>query len=300
MMFTVAFRAASGPTAWDCHFVAERWDAELSWGYEQSDFWVGQVQGGKPRVLRSSQARLSGLWRSLAGHVYVAESHHWESVVHSTSSGEIWRSDVLDIALAGITGVDDRFVIAWGDGKNGQPAMRRFDGLVWSEMPAPGPVRALRAFDRDLFAVGENGLVARWEGSGWVTWKGRRGQSLRALARPSAGELYAGGVDGIGRSTPGAWEQVAEPDFDVEALAWFEGALWIGAREAGLFRASESALTRVRSADVELEPIGLEGAERLLIVSESSLADTEDGASFRKLSTASVLPLVADAAPLWR
>lgn len=298
MTFTVGFVAASGPSVLDCHFVVERWDAACGWGHEQSDFWLGEIAAGQARVLRSVDAPWRGLWRSPTGRIFVGASKHWDSVVHRARADEPWRSDVLDMALAGIFGVDDRCVIAWGDGKNGKRAMRRFDGEVWRDMAAPDGMQGARAFGRDLFAVGEDGLVARWDDGSWVRYKGRYGQSLKALARGATGELYVGGMDGLARSTPAAWEQLAEPDFDVEALAWFEGALWVGARKAGLLVEREGALSRI--GPPELEPIGLEAGARLLVVSESSLADTEDGVSFRSLSSATVLPLLADAAPLWR
>ena len=79
-----------------------------------------------------------------------------------------WREDPVPGTLAGVWGLHDECVFTWGL-RGGANVLYRFDGRTWNELPAPGEILAMHGVAPDLvYAVGRDGLVARWDGRHWT------------------------------------------------------------------------------------------------------------------------------------
>ncbi len=183
---------ASGTSLGACHFLALRFDERYGFKPDSGESWILQGAGGTTHLLRGGLGWYTGLWRSAAGKVYVASS---AGEVHVNPEPEPraapWRVDRLSGTLAGIWGLSDELVFAWGL-RAQDTVMYRFDGKTWHTMESPGEVVGMGGLSPELVhAVGVGGLISRWDGKRWTKLPSPARGTLSDVFVASEEEMYA-------------------------------------------------------------------------------------------------------------
>ncbi|MDY7231160.1 hypothetical protein [Hyalangium rubrum] len=295
------FRQASGPSAWDCHFLADRWEGP-GWVEDHAESWVGQVVNGQVFTLLGQVGWLTGLWRSPSGSVYVAEGSHLRGGMHINRAEDPlhpdWKFHALPFLAMGVWGLDDQFVLAWGP-KVGQreSALFCWDGKRWQEWDSPGEIIAMHGLARDfIYAVGRNGLIAWWNGGKWNTVPSFTQAVLTGIHAVSEDEVYACGDNGVMEGSVYGWSEVVESPGMVTDVAKYAGTVWLAGEEDGLLRLQGPTL---EEADASLRASAFDVRERLLVTSPECLADSQDGKKFRRLPLEGFISRLSDRPPLW-
>lgn len=267
------YLSASGSSLFDAAFLGTTGPA----------WWVGVVRrspGPMPLdigIRLASKTELNGIWKSPTGQLWVSGP---DGVRHNPdpwgANGAEWTSQALDCELTGITGVDDRCVLARGIRvSDGQHVLRLYNGARWNPVAAPGFELAdveISAPDR-IWACG--GGLARWDGEGWNVLEL---PGFVAITAPDDGHVVAVREDGtFGRVTPTGFEPIGQVDGACCVAIW-RGRIWIGAGDNGLWRAGGGELTCVRddryAVDLEAHEDGL------LIACDDLVSSTADGERF--------------------
>lgn len=109
--------------------------------------------------------------------------------------------------------------------------MYLYDGRRWREIDAPGHVGAVRGIRDDLiYAVGLQGLIARWNGSAFRVVHNPSDGNLCDVFVASDDEMYACGQDGhLMQGTVHGWEQLLLYDGSLHCVAKWGETVWVGA-----------------------------------------------------------------------
>jgi hypothetical protein len=199
--------------------------------------WVLQRTQTGIRPLILQHAWLTDLWRSPSGSVFVAsEGTAHRLVPQPDPLGWKWNEDELPASLAGIWGLDDRFVFTWGE-LGDRNAMYLWNGSAWREVPSPGYVNGVHGISPDLiYAVGRAGLLARWNGTRWDRLPSYTSGTLSRVFVASADQMYAVGA---GRSllegSIHGWSELLVADGQLHDVAVHRGKVWVAAGPDGLF-----------------------------------------------------------------
>lgn len=269
------FLTASGPSLFDAAFLGQSGNA----------WWVGVVRKaphGAPMPLDigvrlASKKRLTGLWRSPAGQLWVCgEDGVRRQPDPWGPDGAEWTQVDLDASFTGITGVSDTCVLARGiRPSDGHHVLRLFNGARWNPVGSPGFVlRDMELSAPDRIWVAGDGL-ARWDGEGWRVLES---PGFVAITAPSDDRVVAVHEDGrFGRVTPHGFEAIGQVA-GACCVAIYRDRIWIGAGANGLWRAGGGELVQVRAdrfcVDLEAHDEGL------LIACTDLISSTADGERF--------------------
>lgn len=101
------------------------------------------------------------------------------------------------------------------------------DGWRWHavKLPFANTIHGLWGEREDLWAVGNGGLIAHYDGNGWTKLSSPTKEDLQSVWGPTKSELWAVGARGtILRLTGGVWEQQASPVQSALYDIWGSGA----------------------------------------------------------------------------
>ncbi|AGC48159.1 hypothetical protein MYSTI_06886 [Myxococcus stipitatus DSM 14675] len=301
MKFAHVFRKASGDSAWDCHFLADRWDGK-PWMEDHAESWVGQVVDGRVFTLLGQVGWLTSLWRSPSGAVYVSEGSARRGGVHINRAEDplrpAWEFHALPCVVAGIWGLDDRFVLAWGPhSRKREEAFFRWDGQQWLELPSPGDVVAVHGLAQDLvYAVGGEGLISRWDGTQWHQAPSFTEAVMTAVHVVSEDEMYACSDAGVMEGSLYGWSEVAESPGMLMSIVKHQKQVWVAGGTYGLFNLHGNQLDE---AEPRMKTMSLDARQRLVLATDTALADTEDGKQFRSIPIAEFIARTQDVPKLW-
>lgn len=285
------YLSASGRSQEDCVFIGQRYDADRGFKPREAESWLmlhTRVEAGVQTSAHiPSSTWYTAVWRAPSGQVFLADAVNravYRCPALTGPEGGVWSDERLPAAIHGLWGIDDNDVYAWGGNREGFP-MFHWDGDAWRDMAAPGfEVFALHGTAPNcLWAVGDAGQVAFWDGGRWYPYPTPTREVLNAVFVRDRDHVYATGAQGslLEGATHG-WTKICDgpvPGMPLFAVAWWGDALWVGARQWGLLR-------RVgRSAELEaVKPnvwvTHLEAREALLITEPQRVVSTEDGKTF--------------------
>jgi hypothetical protein len=128
------------------------------------------------------------------------------SSVTCTTDGFCWERAPFGGTFHGVAGIGPSFVMAVGEGG----VIARYDGTSWTYLRT-SPGRTLRGvwFESTTrgWAVGEGGTILEWNGATWSPITSPTTKDLLALHGNGA-VVYAGGIDVVLKRTNGAFEVV--------------------------------------------------------------------------------------------
>ncbi len=296
-------RHTSGAAATSCHFVMFRYDAQRGLHKDSCDSWVVQREGTTLHCLLGGTSWWTGLWRSPTGKVFMTEASGRLLMNPDPEPRKApWQELPLSgVVLSGVWGLDDQHVYIWGqphDHAAGDTVMFFHDGDKLTPMPAPvGKVWSIHGVRPDLvYAVGDGGLIARWDGRAWHTVPAPTQAVLSAVCVVSEDEMYAVGAGKrlLSGSLAG-WRDVLEAPSQMFGVAKFQGNVWVGASASGLMKLDGSRL--VQSQKMQAERV--EARQEILVSSPGGIAGSSDGHKFGGVSISTLLALVADEPPRW-
>jgi hypothetical protein len=289
---------ASGPSVEGCHFLALRFDERWGFKPDTGETFVLQRVGTTAHLLYGGLGWYTGLWRSPRGSVYVAASN---GEVHvkldpEPTAGE-WRVDRVAGTLAGIWGLDDKSIFTWGL-RGSSTVVYRFDGTSWKEVPSPGEIVGMHGISPDLvYAVGRDGLVARWGGKSWTKVASPARGVLSAVFVAAEDEMYAVGPNTqLLQGSLYGWSEVLEGPGPMFGVAKWRGEVWVGAAEHGLMKLAGAKLVPVKP-NIKAEK--LDAREDLLVSSPQAIVGTSDAASFRGIPVSGVAEVLEPVKPGW-
>jgi hypothetical protein len=304
MEMGTTYYAASGSNNHACAFLAQRFNA--AWGYRPNDSecWVvGLCPGDESdessvTLLRGTTGWLTGLWRSDEGYVFVCDadgyvlwlpSHHCSDFPDSA-----WNELKLKGSLTGIWGLSSRMVFAWG-GTRTAPVLYQWDGTAWNDVKPPSfEIVAMHGLSADLiWASGPNGQVARRVGDTWDEQRTPVGDSLTSVFVAAPNEYYAASNFGsILEGSDFGWAKIGEIpgalQGDVQAVAKWNGDLWVAASRLGLWRRIDKG-NQYDCVKDNLVPVSLDVRGELLAGCEDGIGSSLDGKSFAFSAESSVL-----------
>ena len=187
----------------------------------------------------------------------------------------------------------DDEAFAWGVN-----SMLRWDGASWLPCPSPGDVYAMHGARRDLtFAVGRQGLVARWDGSSWRTMEPAPGGDLIAVHVVDDGEMYAIAKPGvILEGTSLGWRVKVDTGKKLRGIAKFAGRLLVAVETEGLFELVDGKLAPYKTS---FKPHQIECRSGLVIAAAEHVVRSSDGEKFRGVALKVLRELVDRHPPHW-
>ncbi len=298
MILGYMFAGASGTSKANCHWLGYRFDEDHGFSPNEGDSWICQTTGNQCHSLMSQRGCLTGIWRTdscvwiseLAGRVYMNPSLELRK--------ETFQTFELKATLQGIWGLRDDLVFTWGM-RQGAPVAFLYGGTDWAEITAPGLIGGVRGVRDDLiYAVGQNGLIARWDGMKFNVVHSPINGNLTDVFVVSEDEMFACGTDGhllIG--TIHGWEELLKFDSMLYCIAKWGDYVWIGAGAEGLFFLKEEQLNIIKPSILAER---FDTRENLLITAPNMIAETSDGANFQATFVKTLADLSAHESPSWR
>jgi hypothetical protein len=290
---------ASGPSLQQCHFLLLRFDEKYGFKPDAGESWIFQQDGKDTHALRGQLGWYTGLWRSPSGRAYVSVSNG-EILVNPDPRPRAapWQTQRVPATLAGIWGLNDELIFAWG--LRGSDAVAyRFDGIGWKELPAPpGEVVGMHGTsDKLVYAAGRDGLLARWDGKGWTKAVSPARGVLSAVFVVDEDEMYAVGPNRqlLQGSTRG-WTEILEGPGPLFGVAKWKNEVWVGAAEHGLMKLAGTKLVPVKP-NIKAEKLDARGG--LVISSPLAIAGTNDGVAFTGAQIPALAKLVEKNPPAW-
>lgn len=302
---------ASGWSCDDCAYLGQRYSPRRGYRARDGEMWVmrhdpGPDGGALISHHHPTDSRYSDLWLSPNGRVFVADAtlRRVYSAALVPGVQDEWASTTFPMAVQGVYGLADDFVIAWGGLGKTYP-MARFDGRDWGPMADPGfEVYAVHGLAPDqIVAVGDAGQVARYDGGRWQAYPTPVSEVLTGVFMASADEVYVTGARGaLLEGSLGGFGQIAQANaygaFPLFDVAWWHDDLWIAGGALGLLR-------RVKRSDaLEVVDNGMVGtgggptridARRDLVVTyRDRVAGTADGEAWAHFGSDSLENAYAD------
>ncbi len=296
--FAHRYGEASGPSLDDCHVLAYRWDARREFHPDYGESWVLQREGGTMHALLAVGGWLTGLWRSPSGRAWTVDVEGRVRVSRGADPRAGFDEFALPSVLAGVWGLDDACVWAWG-GLGDDTHTFLWDGASWRAVPSPGRVTAMHGLSPDMvYAVGTDGLIAWWDGGRWHVIPSPARVTLSSVFVASSDEMYACGPGRrLLEGTAHGWSERLAADAQLLAVACFAGNTWVAGPELGLTKLQRRALA---PGPVKLAPSRLDVRGAMLLTCEKLLAETADGVAFRGVDLAPYEALTRGHPKLWR
>lgn len=224
---------------------------------------------------------LTGLWCSTGGNVY-ATDFHGRLFVHYYAAGDPirrWsRFDAgEDVELHHVFGLDDQHVYVLG-----RDAFRRRmwtltgDGLV--PMPAPGGrATLLRGLAHDLlYAAGDRGFLAQWNGRRWRTIRLPLERSVTGLSVTDPDELWLTADNGkLFEGTSHGWALRTQLDGPLYDVASWRGDVFLAAGPRGLLKLGRTTRD-LETVNTSIAPVGLDARGKLLALTRGALVSMTD------------------------
>jgi hypothetical protein len=293
------FKAVSGETHRDCHFLGVRHDERMGKARDTGEHYVVQIAGNEVSSVLKTRAWLTGLWRTRSGRVFVCDADGGARVLDSSAPGAPrWSTQQLPAVLMGVWALDETLAFTWGSGDAG-PAMFQWNGSDWQAMECPGRISSVRGSAPDLiYASGADGLLARWDGRRWSRVATGSAGHIGGVRVVSDQEMYAvrdrqvlmdGSVHG--------WSDRVDLGQAVFTFEPLRGDLWISASNEGLCKLKDTALVPVKP---KFKPFLLEARLGLLASTPELIAFSETGDTFETISLETFVQLVAGEEPWWK
>jgi hypothetical protein len=288
---------ASGQNRSDVHFLVLRFDQRYGFKPGEGESWIMRSSAGKLYNLYGGLTWFTGLWRSPAGRVYAASAD--SAVVVNDDPGvraAPWKENKVQGTLAGVWGLDDRFVLAWGIHR-GKGVMHRFDGKKWSPIESPGEIYGVHGLTPNLvYAVGVKGLIARWDGARWNKVPSPTQAVLSDVHVASEDEMYAVGDGVVLQGSAHGWTQAAEGASQMFGVTKWKGEVLVGAAQEGLKKLVKNKLVPV---DPEIKAERIDSRGELIVSCPDAVAVSDDGKDFKRLRVKQVEDLFKDIKPTW-
>jgi hypothetical protein len=305
------FDSISGFGLGRCAFLGYRRAAEALLDPRRMESWVVEPsaetsENGDRRVRLDLglRAYLSSLWYSPMGATYTTASEgklHMRRPMEEEGFGPWSPLDFgADVELHGVWGLDDQDVYVWGRDA-WRPLMWHVGRNGVSAMPAPpGRTTSVRGLGPELlYAAGDHGFVARWNGSQWRRVNLPTSRPITGLFIGDADDLWLTTANGkLFEGTSHGWAVRLQFDGPLYDVARWRGAVWVAAGRRGLFRLVDRA-DRLEPAALDVSAISLETRGDLLALAEDYLAFSTDGCAF-EISCRDVLTVARRGEePLW-
>jgi hypothetical protein len=294
------FGQASGNGFDDCCAIAYRFEHDRGMP-DHGESWVIQTEGGAAHGLHGGLMWFLGLWRSPAGHVYVANNDGRLHMNHDPKPRAApWDIHTLPCNLEGVWGIDDSFVMAWGRRK-GAPHAFRWDGSgTWHEIPEPpGLVLAAHGIAPDLvYVVGQDGMIGRWDGSRWHRTASPVQSNLVDVFVASQDEMYAVSSDGrLLEGSINGWSHMLDRGDSLDCIAKWNGKIWVGSQFDGIFELQKKKLVSVKPA---VKATNLEARGPVLLASTPGfIGSTTNGKTYNIHFRKGLEPVFAGKDPAW-
>jgi hypothetical protein len=300
------YDAISGYAIENCAFAAYRTIAEGLIDPARMESWIVRPSERGAPFARQVELELglhgyiTGLWFSPAGAVYATDLRGRLHVC-APEQGWKWIDLGRDVELHGVWGFDDRDLYLWGR-STGRAAMWRLSGAGLEAMPAPdGRITIVRGVSSELlYAAGDRGLLARWNGRSWTR--------LRLPTVCNASGLFASDPDDLWLTTDNGklfegtshgWALRARYDAPLYDVARWRGTLYVAAGPRGLLKLADRTDV-LESAALEIEAICLESRGDLLALTPRYLASSSEGTSFRIVCRDALALARSAKRPHWR
>lgn len=302
------YYGGSGFGIHDCCFLAQHFLTKIGFQVDRGESWVMRSTPPPPGKIGLQwvcgvPGWHTGLWRSTANFIYVTELYgriHVCRNLQTISDMSTWeRVDFKNAIMQGVWGLNDQAVFVWCK-INMKPAVLFWNGKTWTELPPPpDEIAGMDGISPEhVYAVGANGLIARWDGRAWNRVVIPSTEFLVSVCVVSADEMYAVGQGGVlWEGSSSGWGKVADgPGGSLQGVAKFAGDVWVGGRKEGLLKREGKKLV---VANADLHAIALDARKVLLVTTHDEIAETTDGKNFVTKGKG-VLAKARDAAtPLW-
>ena len=134
------------------------------------DSWLIHLSPDRSKTYLGKAGWFTDVWVSRDGWVYVTDA---DGIVYRgpEPQGATWSDHRLPGMLAGIWGLDDQHVYAWGEQAGGQATFYGWDGSSWRGLPSPEQsLIGLHGCRSDyLVGVGAKGFIGVFDGAAWRT-----------------------------------------------------------------------------------------------------------------------------------
>lgn len=285
---------ATGSSPGDCHFILQRWDPrdeEFS-----CESFVIQVNDGRISAVIGTLGFYKDIWRSPSSTAFV---HGGRSVLWSDNpvqGGGDWHEQ-NDVTGYGIWGLDDNYVLAYGDPMGRD--MFCFNGSSWEQIDAPGFVKDVHGISPDLlYAAGSHG-IAKFNGKNWDLVPSSSGRAFTSIHVVSENEMYAildreqvwkGSVDGW---TPMSGKRGYPA---LTCITKWNDKVWVGDSYSGLSVMEESELKVVKE---KLRLQSMVAGETLTVTHSYGISGTENGVNFRGFKVDALVDILGSQKPVW-
>jgi len=301
MSLTAAYAKVSGTGLRSCATLVTRYfEEDGRFRPESGESWVCRnTPDGISETLYRHTGWLTGLWRSETGRLYVTDIRR--KILHWDPDKDDWQTHSVPINPMGIWGLGDGSVYAWGMGDNKAPTVLRWNGRDWSALPPPSDlVWAMHGTSDDLvFAVGDNGMIDRWDGASWTSMPFHARKTLNRVFVVSEDEAYACGSDGeLLQGSVYGWTRLVEIEHAIMGVAKWKDDLWVGTTgPLGLCKWSEEdGLVSIKE---NVKVLHLDARDDLVMVTGDLIVATADGENFSGLGTKWFMRATDHRAPSW-
>lgn len=294
----------SGANDGDYVALAGRYEEHLGYRPPHLETWVVRVGAERVETLNWGQRKwLTGIWRDSTGRIHVSDMdkclHEREAHPDAASEGA-WKVHQAAGNMMGLWGLDDACVFSWGLAEHSTPCVMRFDGGSWKRMDAPNfIVWDMHGCRRDrVFAVGDEGRVARWDGAVWHEESTPATGTLNSVFCASDDEAYVCGRDGeLLLGTPDEWSKLLDAREGLHAVTKWRGDVWVGgALPLGLCQLQGDSLVRV--APLLAQDFDTRGD--LLFSSGEHIVSSAEGNNFAGTPIDDFMAIVSGDPPSWR
>ena len=298
MSYRLEFGYASGMSDADYHLLGLRFEGE-SFNIDTADSWALAVDGTSFTNPFMKRGWLTALWRTAGGTVYTTDAFgkvfHFEAPERERPN---LRTVPLEGTLTGIWGLNDAELFVWGRSR-GQPIMYRGARDTWARIPSPGPVLAMHGVSPELiFAVGETGLIARWNGSAWQPMASPSSSVLSSVFAVSEQEVYACGTGReLLRGSAYGWTKVLEHNAPLRAIAKWQDRIWVAAGEPDGLSVLEN--DKLVSLKPKILATRFDARGDLLMSCLQKTAFTKNGKDFWSVPIEPFRKMVEPVAPSW-
>ncbi len=293
------FASGSGPSMHDAIALGYRFPRGGGFAPDRGESWIVRTQPDSLLLCYGKAGWLTGLWRAPSGAVYVTD--YYSELRHHPDprAGADWNLEPVPAKLMGVWGLREDALFLWGI-RQGDPVafLRTPSGI--RELPAP-PDRILAMHgvaDDAVVAVGQGGMVARWDGHAWVRLATGTRSMLGCVHVASVDEIYAAGIDGdlLSGSIHGI-APLLKIDAPIRAVAKWKGEVWVGSDDPhGLSKLTGATLASVKP---NLTAMSLDARGDLVVTTTGHIAGTSDGKAFAAHGIAAFLSALKNDRPMW-
>lgn len=244
------FFQASGHSYDACFYLGRQHNLAHEQTANKTESWImGHHRTPKGRITASvyyqSNGLLTGLWQAGNGAVFATRASMPAILFHPDPSNDSRRPfqeiKISECMPQGIWGLHEQFVMAWGIDSNNISYLYLYKGTKWEAIAAPGfPIKSVHGIAENLIlAVGQNGGIARWNGSRWKQYSQSGNEAYNGVFVVSINEIFVVGNNGsVLAGNPRTFKQLKRQNLQgapLQAIAKWDNYIWIAAGESGLF-----------------------------------------------------------------